>query len=113
MLPYFKGARMCTGFADCGYESAWPFYNSDGQAADTVVARDDLRLPIILPDGIYVAFSRGQGNSDGTALEESKSVLVDVNGPQAPNTFGKDVWWFETTEKGFKLGSSAKKILGF
>ena len=89
---YISTIRMCNGWADCGYDSAQPFYSLSGTRAGMNLAADvqDGRLYFYLADGTWVCIDTLNGGAKMSAL----LILIDINGGKKPNIYGKDVFWF-------------------
>ena len=111
-LPYFKGATICNKQNLCGYVERGllpsTFYCLNGILANgTGVSGNPLyitaihygRSTIMLPDGSVVIYFNGYGDNNQERLNTSW-VLIDVNGGKEPNTYGKDVFFFDRNEKG-------------
>ena len=106
-LPYFKGAVVCTWRNLCGYGSratlSSTFYRLNESSSGisgkpitlTAIGFTD-RSTIMLPDGSVVIYFNGYNNS---AIPASW-ILIDINGGQKPNTYGKDVFLFDRNNKG-------------
>ena len=111
-LPYFKGATICNEQNRCGYVERGllpsTFYCLNGILANGAgVSGNPLyitaihygRSTIMLPDGSVVIYFNGYGDNNQERLNTSW-VLIDVNGGKEPNTYGKDVFFFDRNEKG-------------
>ena len=111
-LPYFKGATICNEQNRCGYGKrgtlSSTFYFLNGILAnETGVSGNPLyitaihygRSTIMLPDGSVVIYFNGFGDNNQARINTSW-VLIDVNGGKEPNTYGKDVFFFDRNEKG-------------
>ena len=111
-LPYFKGATICNEQNRCGYgimgTLSSTFYFLNGiLASGAGVSGNPLyitaihygRSTIMLPDGSVVIYFNGFGDNNQARLNTSW-VLIDVNGGKEPNTYGKDVFFFDRNEKG-------------
>ena len=111
-LPYFKGATICNEQNLCGYRERGllpsTFYCLNGILANGAgVSGNPLyitaihygRSTIMLPDGSVVIYFNGYGDNNQERLNTSW-VLIDVNGGKEPNTYGKDVFFFDRNEKG-------------
>ena len=102
--PYFKIAKMCTKASDCNY-SATPFLTSKGIKDGTHLISPNARVAFITTDGVTLSFSLAGGDAvqeDGTVLpvKEHFLVIIDINGSNRPNQYGRDVFWVELGKKG-------------
>lgn len=104
--PYLKGITICKTYKECGYAKSNPWSMRDEVVtnATAAVATPNDRTTFYTPDGIlYVVFTGVSSSSteDGTA--PSSVVIVDVNGPKPPNSYGKDTFFLQrNTEIGGK-----------
>ena len=93
-IPYFKGAKICMDYDDCGYNSHQPWKVPTGNYSEFSYT---FRIPFITEDGILYSVSLGNTvNSD----IGKKLILIDINGPQRPNESGKDFFFFLRTDEG-------------
>ena len=111
-LPYFKGAVICTSKNRCGYgaraTASSSFYFLNGALAGgfgvsgnplQITAIHYGRSTIMLPDGSVVIYFNAFGDNDQNRTNRSW-ILIDVNGGKEPNTYGKDVFFFDRNDKG-------------
>ena len=109
-LPYIKPLKNygVTTFTNLGY---WPIYNLD-KSIDTIVLGQD-RYFITLTNGTIVGFSL-DGHCDEEGTDENGNwvcnsqwyftivyIIVDINGKQGPNTFGKDIFVMKLSNNKF------------
>ncbi len=85
--PYLKTSTICT-IPKCGYSSTTPWKYKNGQDYILDVSQPKLRPSFYLADGTFVMF-----RFYNTA-KYNQNIFVDINGPQNPNTLGKDVFLF-------------------
>ncbi len=99
-IPYFNVLKICnTTYSECGYESNTPWTRSNGSISNWYFALSNLRSGVVTSDGILYIISVGY-SINGNKIKRAM-ILIDLNGPKAPNTFGKDTFMFEiVTEKG-------------
>ena len=90
--PYFKVIKFCETPKDCGYENNAPYSALNGTHSTTSLT-GQYRVPFLTSDGIAYTFSflQGEGSVDN-------GILIDINGGNKPNTFGKDVFMFRRIE---------------
>ena len=91
--PYMKITQVCNPATDCGYESnvAWRYLNGGGGAYASL--NHGGRTPFLTFDGVvyaYSAFAAGSGSISG---DNDRVIIVDINGAEKPNQFGKDVFF--------------------
>lgn len=96
--PYIKINQICKTYSDCGYKSNTPFYNTDGKTLQGSAAFiQNSRIGIRTMDGFtYIIFTSSW--KAGEFNIPTNWVWVDLNGPAAPNTFGKDVFFLLRVE---------------
>lgn len=97
--PYMKIAQVCNPATDCGYESnvAWRYLNGGGGAYASL--NHGGRTPFLTFDGVvyaYSAFAAGSGSISG---DNDRVIIVDINGAEKPNQFGKDVFFLYRIEE--------------
>ena len=104
--PYFKIAKICNNYQECGYERSMPYTSLDGTLANsfTVVA-PNYRKTFYTTDGMVFAISAAGGGglqSDGTVspIIYSQNIWIDINGSNRPNQYGKDFFCFTVSKKG-------------
>ena len=110
-LPYFQGITVCSRSNRCGYGSAateattftklnGTSGGSDGPTKEPlyITATFNGRSTIMLPDGSVVIYFNTFGDVGKEILKSY--ILIDVNGGNPPNVYGKDVFWFNRTENG-------------
>ena len=88
--PYLKFNLVCTTYSQCGYESIKPLQYSNGSACDSQIISSRSRIGVQTMDGfIYIIFTSSWDNN------ASNAIWLDLNGPEKPNRFGKDVFYLE------------------
>jgi len=106
--PYLKVAHHCSTVKDCGYASEYPFKVVNNNNATSSLLYAGKRETFYTMDGfLYIIFVlRENGrNSDGKVqYEASSNVLIDINGWEKPNRYGKDVFYFQRVIDGEKGG---------
>jgi len=91
--PYFKVIKTCTEADNnnCGYPAGFTWLSPDGTYRSMGMYNfgiDDVRAGITLADGTFILFRHKDSNNTGCYL----NAFIDLNGPKAPNTLGKDVF---------------------
>ena len=113
-LPYIKPLKNygITNFSNLGY---WPIYNLD-KSIDVVILGQD-RYFITLSNGTIIGFSLdGHCDNEGTDTNgnwvcnsqwyyTTVYIVVDINGLQRPNTYGKDIFVMQIANNKFKFYS--------
>ena len=96
--PYLIVRKYCDTYEDCGYTSNRPFTYTKGGSSDYCITLGDTRVPFITRDGItYIVFTAIRQNGN---LNDTRIVIVDINGGKAPNKYGDDVFFFERLTDG-------------
>ena len=104
--PYFKIAKMCNTYQECGYTSPHPFICANGQKETATIVSPTLRKTFITTDGVVLAISVGGGptmDDDGNIIDPGNDLLlifIDINGSNRPNQLGKDYFYSIVTKKG-------------
>ena len=103
--PYFKVAKTCNTYQECGYRSPTPFQMPNGIMSTFNVVSSGYRRTFITTDGFVLAMSvrRGGGTLEDGTLEpiiDDFRILVDINGANRPNQNGKDTFYMQVTKKG-------------
>lgn len=78
--PYLKILRYCDTYSDCGYSAKYPWTQPNGNQFDHGFTSG--KVSFILPDNTLISI-----NSSGY-------ILIDLNGKQSPNIFGRDLFGF-------------------
>ena len=95
-FPYFKGARLCETYSDCGYTKEMPWNKPSGAVSGEAVTGNVYRSAFILQDGTVISFRIPPVNQK----ESSAKINIDINGAKAPNVAGKDYFFLGVNEKG-------------
>ena len=101
-----------TNFRNLGYDA---IYNLDKSKTSNVLA--GTRYFIVLPNGTIVGFSL-DGHCDEPGTDENGNwvcnsqwyytlvyIMVDINGKQGPNTYGKDIFVMKLSNNKFSFYS--------
>lgn len=98
--PYLKSVKICprnsNGHKQCGYSKHQPFLWANNTASDREFTRnEDDRTTFYTPDGfLYTIYTALDGN-----IRKDNGILVDINGSQGPNRFGRDVFLLTRTKE--------------
>ena len=90
--PYIHAMTYCDNYSKCGYTSNTPFLSVNGKRASNALQLvHNSRISFRTQDGILYLITNAR--YDGSNIKEnSANVVVDINGSQKPNRFGKDVF---------------------
>ena len=94
-----KISKLCNPATDCGYVSNVAWYYLNGQGGAYHYMNHGGRTPFLTFDGVvysYSAFAAGSGFISG---DNDRLIIVDINGAQKPNQFGKDVFFLYRIEE--------------
>lgn len=98
--PYIKVNTYCKAPKECGYNSYTPFIQANNKKSDWYAIEPRLRATFTTPDGYgYIIFLSTWSKGDGSEKRELYQVIVDINGGEKPNKFGKDVFWLSRTQE--------------
>ena len=96
-VPYIKTALICTTYQQCGYKELKPWVFANNQKNETAVISPGGRATFYTADGfLYVIFT--DIGSTGNEQKDNR-VIVDINGAEGPNKFGRDVFYLTRVEK--------------
>ena len=102
--PYIKTTVLCTTYKQCGYKQLNPWTLPNGKAAAISLVADDSRVAFYTNDGfLYVILTAsGTGTIIDGKIEYTKnsSIIVDLNGKESPNRFGRDVFMLQRISDG-------------
>ncbi|MBR6301206.1 prepilin-type N-terminal cleavage/methylation domain-containing protein [bacterium] len=91
--PYIKAVTFCDTYARCGYSSNTPFLSSNGKKASSALQIvHNSRIAFYTPDGFLYLVTNARYTGGNKVKENSANVVVDINGSQGPNRFGRDVF---------------------
>lgn len=97
--PYIKVHTYCTSPSQCGYRTQTPFTMANNKKSGWNVTETRLRSTFMTPDGFtYIIFLASWSNNAGGTKKALYQVIVDINGGEKPNKFGKDVFWLSRTQ---------------
>lgn len=96
--PYLKVATYCNSYSDCGYKSSRPYSTANGAVPDITLpastSANASRTLFAIPDGTFFMIFTASGDGKG-GISKDNRVLVDLNGGEKPNIFGRDVFMLE------------------
>lgn len=101
--PYIKITQICPNVKNCGYKPTYCptcFWAPLSLKGDPGYLNPNAmgRVPFITMDKILYDF--GFLNKDiASTLDNDKMIIIDINGSDKPNTFGKDVFFFYRIEE--------------
>ena len=93
--PHIHNYRYCDTYAKCGYESNTPFKTISGKAPSNplLLVHRSRATFITMENFLYIIINQRFALT-GTAFDNSRTVIIDINGPQKPNRYGRDVFVF-------------------
>lgn len=92
--PYMKVSELCNPITQCGYTSATPWKYFNGHDAGAYGNPNyGGRTPFLGADGILYAVSFFSDDSGAQSTDNNNTIILDINGAQPPNIFGKDVFF--------------------
>lgn len=97
--PYIKVHTYCKVPKQCGYNVYQPFTMANNQKGGWFVVEPRLRSTFMTPDGfVYVIILSTWASEESGEKKETYQVLVDINGGEKPNKYGKDVFVLSRTQ---------------
>ena len=92
MQPFFTSSKVCSNMTQCGYG---PKLNArKWQDQNWSLVTGSTRVLFQLMDGTVIFWPLSTTNAKGEP-SYTERIYVDVNGPNEPNTFCKDVFPFQ------------------
>ena len=101
--PYIKAAVLCNTYQQCGYKRLNPWTLPNGNDAPISLVADDSRVAFYTNDGfLYVILTASGIRIIDGKIEYTKnsSIIVDLNGNEGPNRFGRDVFMLKRISDG-------------
>lgn len=98
--PYMKITQVCNPVTDCGYKSdaPWTYMNGTTNGLYSHPNFGD-RTPFLTMDGFMYTYSIFPNDSDLIMSNNNRIIIVDINGAEKPNQFGKDVFFLYRIEE--------------
>lgn len=98
--PYMKITQVCNPVTDCGYKSdaPWTYMNGTTNGSYSHPNFGD-RTPFLTMDGFMYTYSIFPNDSDLIMSNNNRIIIVDINGSEKPNQFGKDVFFLYRIEE--------------
>lgn len=98
--PYMKITQVCNPVTDCGYKSTAPWIYLNGtERGDYSNPNFGDRTPFLTMDGFMYTYSIFPNDSDLIMSNNNRIIIVDINGAEKPNQFGKDVFFLYRIEE--------------
>ena len=90
--PYLKILQYCNTYSGCNYKSNTPY---------KTINNNDIGTMIIHPNGAtFLTFDGYMFNiRSNYGSQLSRLIILDINGSQGPNKFGKDVFFLSRVEE--------------
>ena len=96
--PYLKVVTYCDLYSTCGYKNNQPFKSANNIDSGSAFKKEDSRTAFYTPDGLlYNIFI---GTRLGYGFTANNLIMLDINGGELPNKFGRDVFLLERIEDG-------------
>ncbi len=96
---YIKTAIICTNYKQCGYKVGNPWFYSNKTAVNMGVVVPERRTTFYTSDGFLYVIFVAMGTSVAGETVQDGSVVVDINGAEGPNIFGRDVFYLTRVAK--------------
>ena len=96
--PYLKVVTYCDLYSTCGYNRSAPFRDANNNNTTRNVVLENSRTSFYTADGLLYIILIG-AKSDGVFYENNQ-IMIDINGGELPNKYGKDVFFLERIEDG-------------
>lgn len=98
--PYLKTAIICTTYKQCRYKNNNPWFYPNKTTVNMGVVVPERRTTFYTSDGfLYVIFIAMGSSTTESGEEQNGSVVVDINGAEGPNVFGRDVFYLTRVAK--------------
>ncbi len=97
--PYFKVAKVCTTYQNCGYEHSTPYLYLNGERLALYAVQPTSRTTFYNQDGVLYTFFVYTGDVV-VETAANNNIFVDINGSKKPNMVGRDLFYFVRTDKG-------------
>ena len=103
LAPYIKISNLCVVYSDCGYTSVMPHKYANGKLASWWIAGDGsatkTRVGFMTHDGFMYMPMYFSPSNDGKTWYNMNQVILDINGAEGPNRYGRDVFWLTRVQK--------------
>lgn len=112
--PYIKVHTYCTSHQVCNYKSNAPFFGPNGTRINYSLVVGNGRATFYTMDGflfeIFTAQGGGLNGENSGIIDTATYILVDINGSQKPNIFGKDVFMLNRNPNGGGVQPDGHKL---
>ena len=95
--PYIKMLQYCDTYKNCGYRESMPFTCSNDSKTTLSAIWTTTRTTFYTHDGLLYIIMNATGNSGDVA---DNRILLDINGGEGPNKYGRDLFTLERIEDG-------------
>ncbi len=96
--PYTKVMQTCNPLSKCGYKSDVQWLQLNNECGDYCMPNYGGRTPFLGMDGIVYTFGYISKNSGAVINNNNQIIILDINGKDNPNQFGKDIFFFYRDE---------------
>ena len=90
--PYLKILQYCNTYSACNYKSNTPYKTINNKDISTMIIHPN-GATFLTFDGYMFNIRSNYGN------QLSRLIILDINGSQGPNKFGKDVFFLSRVEE--------------
>ena len=94
--PYIKMLQYCDTYEKCGYAKEQPYIGSNNAKSNFRIVWPRARTTFYTHDGLLYIILVASGSENTKA----NNVVLDINGGEKPNKFGRDVFMLERIEDG-------------
>ena len=95
--PYIKMLQYCDTYEKCGYTDNIPFDQAKGSRSGWQIVAPTMRTTFYTHDGLLFIVLVGS-LYDGYVVDNR--IIIDINGGELPNKWGRDVFMLERIEDG-------------
>jgi prepilin-type N-terminal cleavage/methylation domain-containing protein len=93
--PHISAYRYCDTYQKCGYKSNTPFKTISGKnPSNPLLLVHRSRATFATVENFLFIIINQRFALTGTAFTDSRTVVIDINGSQNPNRYGRDVFVF-------------------
>ncbi|MCM1339188.1 MAG: type II secretion system GspH family protein [Muribaculaceae bacterium] len=94
LRPYTKVMQTCNPIEKCGYKSDVEWLQLNGECKDYCAPVYGGRVPFLAMDGIVYTFGYITPGLGIAMAGNDTIIIIDINGKDKPNQFGKDIFFF-------------------
>ncbi len=106
--PHFRKSAYCGNAPECGYKGGKPWTNTGGSALGVGLTSSETRLlfsfgnmiAFVPKDPTFSGKTSGNNGKGNTPDIQENYLYVDINGAEAPNILGTDIFMFSIDDNG-------------